>query len=128
MSQRYKTVNANTYYGCRIQKAWAEDSEEYGYLHLEFEDGCHIVLKDDGRACCESRWVSCDDDPRDLVGHELVGIEERDGGEENVLNGDVHERMLVDVCTDVGRIQLVTYNEHNGYYGGFNLKIQEVEA
>jgi hypothetical protein len=97
-------------------------------LRLKFADGVAIELFDDGQSCCESRYVTTDDDVGSLVGRRLVSISAKKGPETEGEYGDVHETMFVEVQTDGGFITLTTHNEHNGYYGGFGLTIREVEG
>ena len=98
-------------------------------LRVEFEDGRAIDIWDDGQSCCESRWITTDDDPSTLVGGKLVHIAAKDGPEERDGEwGDVTETCFVEVQTDKGFITLTTHNSHNGYYGGFGLTITEVSA
>lgn len=114
------------YYGKRIKNAKLIEREGGGEdsLQLEFEDGTGIDVWDNGQSCCESRYITCDDIPEDLIGGRLVKIEARDGGSEENEYGE-HETMFVEVATDRAFITLTTHNEHNGYYGGFMLEITE---
>jgi len=36
---------------------------------------------------------------------------------------ECHEIMFVDIVTDKGNVQIVNHNEHNGYYGGFDVTL-----
>jgi hypothetical protein len=38
---------------------------------------------------------------------------------------EVHETEYCNILTSKGVIQLVCHNEHNGYYGGFSVRIEE---
>lgn len=131
-------------------------------LTLSFE-GTEEQLRvyDAGQSCCENRYITSDDDVKDLVGGNLVSIEEREGpepepavcdkckgskrldfsdqpmldpegGEEcwachgtgnDYYSGD-HEVAFVLIQTDNDSITLCTHNEHNGWYGGFALKVE----
>jgi hypothetical protein len=35
--------------------------------------------------------------------------------------GEVHEQTFLKIRTNNGDATVVTHNEHNGYYGGFNI-------
>ena len=111
------------YYGEKIVEAKIEDEK----LIIKFENGKVINLFDDGKSCCEMRYMTCDDDPKDLVGGVLREITPK-----NVPtieeDWDVHEQVFVEVATDKGFITLCSHNEHNGYYGGFGLTITEEKA
>ena len=94
-------------------------------LRLKFEDGVEISLRDEGQSCCESRYVTCDDDLSKIVGGKLVKIEAKDAPNGESGYGE-HEQCFIEVSTDECFVTLCTHNEHNGYYGGFALAIQEL--
>lgn len=93
---------------------------------LKFPVGS-LAISDAGQSCCEQRYITCDDDLTSIVGARLLKIEAKPGPDEDD-EYDVHEIMFVDVLTDVGFIQLRTHNVHNGFYGGFILKIDAYEG
>jgi hypothetical protein len=111
----------NKYIGKKITNATYDDH----YFELEFEGGQKIHIVDDGQSCCEYRYITCDDDLDDLIGYALLGIEEKPGPEYDE-DYDVHETMFVEIMSSGGGVTFTTHNEHNGYYGGFALKIEEV--
>jgi hypothetical protein len=92
-------------------------------LILEFTDGTALTIWDDGQSCCESRYVTCDDDINCLIGGKFHSVILKEA--DDIPTSDIHEICFVDVWTDRSVITLCTHNEHNGYYGGFNLKITE---
>jgi hypothetical protein len=96
-----------------------------GGLVIDFADGTGIVLFDDGRSCCEERYVHTDDDLTGYVGALFNGCEIREAP--NVQDDDegVHEVQFLIVHTSLGDITVETHNEHNGYYGGFYLAARE---
>jgi hypothetical protein len=112
------------YYGKKIICAKFENDSFY----LEFEDGSKIRIWDDGQSCCESRYMTCDDDPKDIIGHTLrdIEIKKTDTNDDNDDWGGCHEIAFLEIQTDKGSIQFATHNEHNGYYGGFGLSVEEV--
>jgi len=114
--------NPSDYYGRMIASAEATDS----VLTLGFEDGTRIVVKDDGQSCCEARYMRTDDNPQDLVGHRLVALESNRSANESGEYWDAHEIAFLDVKTDAGVTVFSFHNEHNGYYGGFSLSVQEL--
>lgn len=89
-------------------------------LNIEFEGGGNLLIWDSGQSCCEHRYMTTDDDLASFVGAKLVDIEVLDGpsGEGN---GDCHDTQFVRVNTTAGTVTVVTHNEHNGYYGGFEI-------
>lgn len=93
-------------------------------LHLEFKGGLKIKVWDDGQSCCEHRYMVCDDNLNEFIEGNLLGMEIKNApnmGDEY----DVHEVQFLDVKTSKGVFQLATHNEHNGYYGGFSIKIEK---
>lgn len=109
------------YIGRKIIAAEIKDEK----LLLSFNDGVKIAIYDDGQDCCESRYMSSDDDVTSLIGHTLKRIESKDGPNEE--SEEEHETCFIEVGTDDGFITLVNHNEHNGYYGGFGLTIIELK-
>lgn len=83
----------------------------------------NLVVKDDGQSCCEHRYITIDDNLDDFIGAKFENIIEKELKEVDD-DGEYHEMMFVDIKTSKGNIQLVTHNEHNGYYGGFWLVVK----
>ncbi len=93
---------------------------------ITFEDGIQICISDKEQSCCEERYITCDDDPKSLIGGELRRIESKKGptiGDDD----DIHEQCFIEIGTDKTFITLCTHNEHNGGYGGFTLDVEIVE-
>ena len=116
------------YEGKKITKAYLDNdfNDGSGAMTLEFDDGETIRIWDDGQSCCESRYMTCDDDPKSLIGATLKNIEVVGSKDEEDGDWEVHEQAFLEITTDKGHIQFATHNEHNGYYGGFGLTITEV--
>lgn len=113
--------SSSEYYGQTIMSASIVDNR----LCLGLSpSGKVIEIWDDGQSCCESRYVTTDDNVASLVGGVLQRIEAKDGPGE-AGDYEEHETRFVEVGTDNGFITLVNHNEHNGYYGGFGLTITE---
>jgi len=91
---------------------------------LAFEDGTSIKIFDDGQSCCESRYLTCDDNPKELIGQKLMNIEVKDTKEKE-CEYDVHEMCFLEIQGNQSSITFCTHNKHNGYYGGFGLSIEE---
>ncbi len=87
-------------------------------LHIELDSGKSLVLSDDGQSCCESRYMTCDDDLTGYDGATLMEVEVRDAPSIDDPDGS-HEVQFLVVTTSKGAITVATHNEHNGYYGGF---------
>lgn len=100
---------------------------------IEFTDGALLEIRDDGQSCCESRYMTCDDDLSGFAGGAVVGIDLNAAGmgvhdpkppEEETSWSEYHEEQFVCVTTTKGSFTLCTHNEHNGYYGGFDLTVK----
>lgn len=118
--------NTDEFYGRRIVSAEIKDDR----LRIGFDDGEHIALWDNGQSCCESRYMTTDDNVADLVGKTLTLIEPKKHEEKDCEYGGSHEMVFIEIQakarTKVTTVTLVTHNEHNGYYGGFGLTITKV--
>lgn len=88
-------------------------------LYVGFKDGTGLRLADEGQSCCESRYMTTDDDLESFVGKEVRGYDLREGPTVTGEYEDEHEVQFLIVQTTEGNITLETHNEHNGYYGGF---------
>lgn len=92
-------------------------------LTLKFTDGTAIAFYDDGQSCCEHRYMVCDDDLPSFTGATLEGAELADAPDVED-GGEVHEVQFLRVSTSKGVIVVSNHNEHNGYYGGFSIKVK----
>ncbi|MET7242943.1 hypothetical protein ABZT49_06200 [Methylobacterium sp. EM32] len=96
-------------------------------LRFEFTDGSSLKVWDDGQRCCERRYLSCDDALQHFSGASFRGLEVRD-----VETGDsddgCHEVQFFVVSTSLGTFTVASHNEHNGYYGGFDISAEFSEA
>ncbi len=110
------------YAGRTIKSAQINSEDE---LVLGFEDGSSIVVWDDAQHCCETRFMTCDDDPASLVGGRLLAIEVKNGPSVEEEYDDCHDQQFLEVTTSVGFITIANHNKHNGYYGGFGLAMRE---
>lgn len=95
-----------------------EDEDTYAGLEFAFDDETALRVWDAGQSCCESRFMTTEDDLGLYAGADLLSIEVRDV-QENDLHGEVQEIAFLVVKTSKGEFTVKTYNEHNGYYGGF---------
>ena len=92
-------------------------------IHVEFDDHTKLRIADDGQSCCESRYITCDDELTDLVGQKLVDVTLSDGPSSEGEYGDEHDTAFLRIVTDGGEATFTTHVEHNGYYGGFWVQI-----
>lgn len=114
--------SSDEYAGRTITAARIEDNR----LLIDFADGEKIAIFDDGQSCCEYRYMTCDDDPASLVGHQWISAEVAPGPDASA-DYDVHEQAFLVVKTTGGLITVANHNEHNGYYGGFGMSIVQLE-
>ena len=120
-----ESADLSKYIGKRIRSAEIKGEQE---LRIIFDDGTGIMLTDDGQSCCERRYMHTDDDLNSIAGHELRRIELKDGPTKEDAYGDSHEQQFLEIGTDQGFVTIVNHNEHNGYYGGFAIKLAEIEG
>lgn len=113
--------SASDYCGRTITAATFSEEE----LRLTFSDGVTIRIWDNGQSCCEHRYMTCDDDVQDLVGRQLREIVVKEGPEGDSEYGE-HQIAFLEIATDRNSVTVCTHNEHNGYYGGFGLSLDEV--
>ena len=122
-------MDCKNYYGRKIEAARFVDGEkkDMDRFLIEFTDGVTIALTDNGQSCCESRYMKCDDNLKDLVGGKLESIEivKVDDVTPSYFQ-EKHQVAFIKISTDKGSITINTHVEHNGYYGGFILNIAEV--
>ena len=92
-------------------------------LLFVFSDGARMRLFDNGQSCCETRYMTTDDDLSYYVGSKLLGAEIRDAptGDEKDYDHDDHDVQFLLVNTDKGTFTMENHNVHNGYYGGFSV-------
>lgn len=99
-------------------------------LYIHFENGSGLKIWDDGQSCCENRYMCTDDTLSDFVGTKLLHIEIKSAPniEDYITCDEYHEIQFLEVMTSKGCFTLVTHNEHNGYYGGFTIRIHYIKG
>jgi hypothetical protein len=129
------------YYGIRVD----QDSLKYKEIKcITLEDSVirivlangwrkpdvEICIWDAGQQCCESRFITCDDDLSSVVGADFINLtkapapaSEAEDPDDNDEVGD--DPMFLILQTDKGFLTFVTHNVHNGYYGGFDIVVTE---
>ena len=94
------------------------DGDDLTFL---FTDNTKLTIWDGGQSCCESRYMTTDDNLSDFNGAVLLDLELKSA--DDIDNGwEVHEIQFLDVKTSNGVFTMVNHNEHIGYYGGFYVK------
>ena len=91
-------------------------------LRFSFDDGV-LVIYDDGQSCCEHRYLSNEDDLTGFYGAQFIDADLRDADEIEDEYG-THEVQFLLINTSIGTFTVETHNEHNGYYGGFYLRVE----
>lgn len=102
--------------GKRITALSLEDD----VLAFDFEGGASLRVYDEGQTRCESRYMRTDDNLSDAEGAILLGLELKECRVEDGSDG-CHEVQFLEIRTDRGSFTMASHNEHNGYYGGFDL-------
>jgi hypothetical protein len=98
-----------------------------GALVLTFRDGSELSLYDSAEYCCETRYMTTDDDLDYFVGAQFCGAEIHNGPnlkeeeDEEESYSNEHDTQFLHVETTKGIFVMQTHNIHNGYYGGFRL-------
>ena len=101
-----------------------EFNEEDNYIRLNFGGPLSYYIQDDGQSCCELRYMKTDDDVKSLIGGSIVSITIKDGPDIED-DGETHEQQFLEIQTTNGLATFSNHNEHNGYYGGFWVTIEE---
>lgn|SRR3990167_2365699 len=90
-------------------------------LRFEFEDGTKFRIFDNGQDCCESRYMTTDDNLGEFKDAIFLDALIKDGPTADNEYGNSHEVQFLEIKTDKGSFVLSNHNEHNGYYGGFSI-------
>lgn len=110
-----------------VEKVIASVELKDDKLCLRFDDGTGVALYDGGQSCCEHRYMVCDDDLAYHAGASLLSVDIADAPEPPKSEyGDEHKVQFLRVTTSKGVIVCSNYNEHNGYYGGFSIQVEEL--
>lgn len=115
------------YVGKLITEAQLADNS----LLITFDDGIKLNIYDDAQSCCEKRWMSTDDDVGDLVGKRWkhAMIKDASSNQPDDSYGSVEEIQFLEIMTEDGTtVTFANHNEHNGYYGGFGITIDQLKA
>jgi hypothetical protein len=72
--------------------------------------------------------MTCDDNLEDYIGAHFTGLIRKSQSEipqlpdeDNYTSNDTHEVQWLEVVTSKGCFTIAAHNEHNGYYGGFDI-------
>lgn len=104
------------------------DDTDKDELYIHFKDNSYIKILDDMQSCCEHRYMTTDDKLDEYIGGSLLNIEVKpipiplsEYGDDNP--NTEREIEFLEVTTTKGSFVIVNHNDHNGYYGGFNVEI-----
>lgn len=106
-------------------------------VEFTMEDGTSFDVKDEAQFCCERRYFSTDDDLSFYVGATFLGFdikpinkqdfvhkEQYSDGEDDFFETSMEqETCFLEFRTSNGEFQICAYNEHNGYYSGFEITV-----
>jgi len=109
--------------GKTIQTARLDEGRDR--LELRFTDGTGIEIWDDAQSCCEHRYMTTDYTLSDFDGAVFLGAEIKDGPSIED-NWECHDVQFLEIKTSVGEFVMATHNEHNGYYGGFIMRVTDL--
>lgn len=110
------------YYGKRINSISLVENK----ILIHFEGGVKIKIWDDAQTCCENRFITTSDDLKSLIGQKLIEIITKDAPDTTTEYGETHECIFLEIQGHHSSITFCTHNEHNGYYGGFGLSLDEI--
>jgi len=119
----YAGLDPAPYYGRTITRAFANERQ----IKLTLDNEVTICLTDAGQSCCEYRYMTIEDNIEDLVGKKLTEISVREGGTREA-EYDVHDIYFLHIKAEDECLVVANHNEHNGYYGGFDLTLTEEKA
>lgn len=87
-------------------------------ITLKLEGG-QLKITDEGQSCCESRYLTTDDDLSVKPGERLHAIELTSCDEGKLDYDEFHDIQFLEIRTSLQTLTFSSHNEHNGYYGGF---------
>ena len=88
------------------------------YLTICIDGNYELTIADEGQQCCENRYMTTDDDLSYYVGSIFM---DANVSEETSDDYD-HDAQFLTITTSKGTFTIETHNEHNGYYGGFDIR------
>ncbi len=91
-------------------------------LRFVFTDGSRLDMADSGQSCCESRYMTTDDDIQYYVRAEFLYAEKLEAPDHTELHGGCHEAEFLVIHTSKGAFTMESHVEHNGYYGGLDVR------
>jgi hypothetical protein len=121
----FKKTLMPDFVGKKIEKVYIdpEYNNSDGGLVVELEGNKKIILFDDNRQSCESRFVRSNDDLSWFEGTTFKGIQIKNMKDTRDEFDEIHETQFIHVLTGIGNIIMEVHNIHSGHDGGFDLKV-----
>lgn len=69
--------------------------------------------------------MTSDDELSYFLGAQLLDAEIKETPDEEETGKDPHDVQFLEIKTSSGSFTIASHNEHNGYYGGFFIKIEQ---
>ena len=69
-----------------------------------------VRITDEGQDCCESRYITTDDDPARLIGSRLASITSGEVKEADGMDDECHDIVFVTIRTDTAELVLQSHN------------------
>ena len=95
-------------------------------ITLTFHDGRSCAITDTAQSCCEERAITTTDLLTDYIGATLLGAALKTGPETDnpdpTARKPLQQCQFLELVTSKGCCTFNTYNVHNGYYDGFDLR------
>lgn len=105
----------------QIENDRGDDPANIG-LSICFADSEDVLFIKDLDDRLSNRYMVCCDDLEHFFGAEFRSAEVRLGPTVTEPLEGVNESEFLIINTSLGQITCVNYNEHNGYYGGFEVR------
>ena len=102
-----------------VDERWARSDR----LEFTMNDGSMFSLSDTGQSCCETRYMTIDDDLTPFLGSVFYGAEITSAETWHEGDDEPHDVQFADIHTSVGLFTIANHNMHNGYYAGFSLSV-----
>lgn len=107
------------------------ESDQVTGMAFLFTDATAVIYFDGARSCCESRYMTCDDELTHYIGATLLDVDvSRNApggdGQSETADYEEHEWAFVDFKTARGVLSATMHNRHNGYYGGIILTARTI--
>ena len=104
--------------GKKIERIELKDN----VLKLYFVNGGCLSFHDDGQSCCESRYMTTDDNLSKFTNTKFIEATIESDPDRPVEYVE-HNCQFLHVKTGKGSFTVETHVEHNGYYGGFSIEV-----